>query len=217
MTYIGVSIHSETYESLVEFMNTGNHKTDKRVAILEATLGLVAEQGFHNTPTSQIAKRAGVGVGSIYRYFQDKDELIHELFVYVISKESPAVLNHHNPEAPFREQYIQLCMRLIEFSIEHSNESRFLDQYFNSPYGISRRKEELLNPDHHKADKPPLAIFFEKATAQQVIKNLPPCILGALTFGPIFALVRDVLTGLIEYDAELMYKAVEACWDAIKR
>jgi AcrR family transcriptional regulator len=198
-------------------MNSENNKPDKRVAILEATLELIAEQGFHNTPTSQIAKKACVGVGSIYRYFQDKDELIHELFHYVIKKESLAILKEHDPEAPFREQYIQLCTRMIKFSIEHPKESRFLEQYFNSPYGISRRQEDLLKQEHCKTKKPPLAILFEKAKAQQVIKDLPPLILGALTFGPIFALLRDILAGLIEYDAEVMYKAVEACWDAIKR
>ncbi len=62
-------------------------KVDKRTAILEATLELIAEQGFHNTPISQIAEKAEIGIGTIYRYFQDKDELIHKLFEYVIEKE----------------------------------------------------------------------------------------------------------------------------------
>ena len=34
----------------------------KKIAILEATLELIAEQGFHNTPISQIAEKARVGV-----------------------------------------------------------------------------------------------------------------------------------------------------------
>ncbi|MBQ4491867.1 MAG: helix-turn-helix transcriptional regulator, partial [Deltaproteobacteria bacterium] len=50
---------------------------DRRTSILEAALGLIAERGFHGTPAALIAERAGVGVGTIYRYFRDKDELIH--------------------------------------------------------------------------------------------------------------------------------------------
>jgi AcrR family transcriptional regulator len=53
-----------------------SEKTDKRAALLEAALELFAENGFHGAPTSLIAERAGVGVGTIYRYFKDKDELI---------------------------------------------------------------------------------------------------------------------------------------------
>ncbi|MDZ7640932.1 MAG: helix-turn-helix domain-containing protein [Desulfurivibrio sp.] len=52
---------------------------DKRQRIMAAALRLFAERGFHGAPTSAIAAEAGVGVGTIYRYFKDKDSLIHEL------------------------------------------------------------------------------------------------------------------------------------------
>jgi AcrR family transcriptional regulator len=196
----------------------GDYKEpDKKIAILEATLELIAEQGFHNTPISQIAEKARVGVGSIYRYFQDKDELIHALFEYVIDKENAEVLKEYNPKAPLRERYIQLCSRMIQFAVQHPKESNFIEQYFHSPYGLSRRREDVLKQDHHTTKKPPLAILFETAKAQQVIKDLPPFILGALTFGPILELIRDMNAGLAEYDAELINRAIEACWDAIKR
>ena len=198
-------------------MKNNQKEPDKKIAILEATLELVAEQGFHHTPTSQIAKKACVGVGSIYRYFQDKDELIHELFRHVIKKQSLAVFEGHNPETPFREQYIYLCTTMVEYAIENPKETRFMDQYFYSPYGISHRRDAFLTQEDHDTDKPPLVAFFEKAKAQQVIKDLPSFVLGALTFGALFGLVRDILAGLFDYDAELMHKAVEACWDAIKR
>ena len=57
----------------------GTEETDKCRAVTKAALELIADQGFHGTPISQIAKKAGVGVGSIYRYFADKDELIHAI------------------------------------------------------------------------------------------------------------------------------------------
>jgi AcrR family transcriptional regulator len=189
----------------------------KKTAILEATLELIAEQGFHNTPISQIAEKARVGVGSIYRYFKDKDELIHALFDYVIEKENGEVLKEYNAKAPLRERYIHICTSMIQFAVQHPQESNFLEQYFHSPYGLSRRREDLLKQDHQETKKPPLAILFETAKAQQVIKDLPPFILGALTFGPILELIRDINAGLTVYEAELMHKAIEACWDAVKR
>lgn len=39
---------------------------------------MFAEQGF-DAPTSAIAKRAGVGVASVYRRYGSKDELVHAL------------------------------------------------------------------------------------------------------------------------------------------
>jgi len=54
-------------------------KSDKRADIMQAALGLIAERGFHATPMAEIAEKAGVAVGTIYRYFDNKDMLITEL------------------------------------------------------------------------------------------------------------------------------------------
>ena len=47
-------------------------------SVLEAARDVFAAQGF-TAPTSAIAERAGVGVGTIYRRYRSKDELIHAL------------------------------------------------------------------------------------------------------------------------------------------
>jgi AcrR family transcriptional regulator len=192
-------------------------KPDKRITILEATLTLIATQGFHNTPTSQIAETARVGVGSIYRYFKDKDELIHELFRYVIAKGGQSLLKDYNPAAPVRQQFMQLCTGIIQYSVEHPKEFTFIEQYFHSPYGLSHRREMMFGEGEKGADKPPLHRLFETAKTQQIVKDLPLVVLGALSVGPIIALLRDIHAGLFEYDAEIMCHVVEACWDAIKR
>jgi len=54
--------------------------TDKREEIIRASLELIAEHGFHGSPMSMIADRAGVAAGTIYRYFENKDALIIALF-----------------------------------------------------------------------------------------------------------------------------------------
>lgn len=47
-------------------------------AVLEAARDVFAEQGF-DAPTAEIAKRAGVGVASVYRRYESKEELVHAL------------------------------------------------------------------------------------------------------------------------------------------
>ena len=189
----------------------------KCVAILEATLELIADHGFHNTPTSQIAHKAKVGVGSIYRYFADKDDLIHELFLYVLEKETHEVLQRHNSSSPLREQYIHICTGIIQFALNHPEEANFLQQFRHSPYGRTLGPAEMLKKDPEQIKNPPLFVLFETAIAQQVIKDLPPPILGALTLGPIFELARDINSRLLPHTPELVRMVVDACWDAIKR
>ena len=45
-----------------------------------AALHLFAERGADATPVPMIAERAGVAVGSIYRYYADKEELVARLY-----------------------------------------------------------------------------------------------------------------------------------------
>lgn len=53
---------------------------DKREAILAAALGLFVERGFHGTAVPEVAARAGVGAGTIYRYFASKEALVNALY-----------------------------------------------------------------------------------------------------------------------------------------
>jgi AcrR family transcriptional regulator len=58
-------------------------RTDR--AILEATLALIAEQGVHEFRTDDVADRAGVGKGAIYRRYRSKDELVSAAVAALVS------------------------------------------------------------------------------------------------------------------------------------
>lgn len=49
-------------------------------AILQTALALFAEQGYDRTPTSQIARQAGVSEGLIFRHFGSKAGLLEAIF-----------------------------------------------------------------------------------------------------------------------------------------
>jgi AcrR family transcriptional regulator len=56
---------------------------DKREQILASALRLFVEFGFHGTPTSKIAKEAGVSNGTLFHYFATKEDLIKELYISI--------------------------------------------------------------------------------------------------------------------------------------
>ena len=51
-----------------------------RSGIVAAALTLVAEQGYAGCAMADVAARAGIGVGTVYRYFPGKGELFAEVF-----------------------------------------------------------------------------------------------------------------------------------------
>lgn len=48
--------------------------------IIDAAVEVIAENGFHASQVSKIAKKAGVADGTIYLYFQNKEDILVSLF-----------------------------------------------------------------------------------------------------------------------------------------
>lgn len=53
---------------------------EKKEWIRKAAINLISEEGFHGVTTDKIAKEAGVSVGTIYNYFQNKEDIIAYIF-----------------------------------------------------------------------------------------------------------------------------------------
>lgn len=52
---------------------------EKKNAIKQAAVTLISEKGYHNTSSNEIAKVAGISIGTFYSYFSDKKALYEEL------------------------------------------------------------------------------------------------------------------------------------------
>jgi AcrR family transcriptional regulator len=187
-----------------------SEKTDKRAALLEAALELFAENGFHGAPTSLIAERAGVGVGTIYRYFKDKDELIRELHQELHARATAWISEGYREDQPVRERFIFLMSRLLRLFISEPGEFKFMEQYYYSPFpqscGYSAPGEEEVIKK--------LLLF---ARDQQIIKDAPLPVLEAIAFGPIVALAKENGIRQLAVDENMLRTVVEACWDGLKR
>ena len=188
--------------------------SDKRGEIIQAALELIAEHGFHGAPMAMIADKAGVGAGTIYRYFENKDVLITELYRKLEEKIMAALQEGYSVEKPLRERFLHLGTALLRYFIANPLYFRYMEQYYNSPYGASMRRDKLLGKSDNRYIFKDL---FEQGISQQVLKDLPILVLFALAFGPMFALARDHILGFAILDDTVIVQSIEACWDGIKR
>ncbi len=53
---------------------------DKRDTIREAAIRVFSEKGFHEARADEIARAAGVAVGTIYNYFKNKEDILLDIF-----------------------------------------------------------------------------------------------------------------------------------------
>lgn len=185
--------------------------TDKRMAILEATLDLIYEQGFHATPVSQIAERANVGAGSVYRYFKNKDDLLNQLYLEVKQRMFDAMRMGADPNGSFEPLFKLTWLNVFDFHVSHPREFYFSEQYCNSPILTAETKGAgaKIFSDYASA--------INRAIQEGVIMDLPTEMIYTILHGTNIALVKMHLSGGLEMTEQRKKQAAHAAWCAVRR
>lgn len=93
-------------------------RKQKKELILESALELFAENGFHATSISQIAKKAKISKGLIYNYFESKNEILSEIIrVGFDSVYSNWDLNHD--EVLSEEEFVYFIRQTFKITREN--------------------------------------------------------------------------------------------------
>lgn len=182
----------------------------KKTAILESALRLIKEHGFHGTPMSQIAKNASVAAGTIYHYFESKDDLIKELFLYVRDRLAEAVLKDDDERLTYRERFLNFWVNQCMFFIKHDHFLYFLEQYLNSPYAKRFCEHES------KLFKDKVNPFIRKGIDSGQIRNLDYELLAPIIHGSIVAAAKIHLSGHQSFTKDRLYGIAKVIWDGIK-
>jgi AcrR family transcriptional regulator len=61
-------------------------REEKKKVITQAALELFANEGYHTTSISKIAKKAGISKGLVYNYFDSKEDLLSKIFNDIINR-----------------------------------------------------------------------------------------------------------------------------------
>ena len=189
---------------------SSDHSGGKREAILEAALELFAERGFHGTAVPLLAEKAGVGAGTIYRYFESKEALVNALYQRWKARLGALILTDFPLDASPREQLRQYWTRMCAFVQEHPQAFKFLEAHHHRPYldETSRALEMTILE--------PARMFFELAQAEGLIKAGPPEVLLAVVNGSLAGLVKASWSGHLELTQEVLAQGEACAWEAIR-
>lgn len=180
--------------------------SDKKKAIFESTLELIKEHGFHGAPMSLVAKNAGVAAGTIYHYFESKEQLICELYTYNRSRVVEIVNMAMKENSAYKEKFFKIWTDLYKFYVQKPNVLIFFEQFVNSPYNVDKY------PNHFRGQ---LYNFFVEGIKNGQIKAVKPEILLVLTLGSINSTAKLNLFGNIPLDKTDLQQIVEILWDGI--
>ncbi|HLU65175.1 MAG TPA: TetR/AcrR family transcriptional regulator [Kofleriaceae bacterium] len=184
--------------------------SDKRTAILEAALDLFVERGYHGTAVPAVAERAGVGAGTIYRYFKSKEDLVNALFRHWKQALAGQIIAGVSPTAPPREQFHQLWGGLARFARNHPKVFAFLELHHHASYlDEESRATETRVLDLARA-------FVARLQDQGVLRPMPAMAIMILVYWGLVGLTRCAQEGRLDLTDDVLVQAEECLWDAIR-
>jgi AcrR family transcriptional regulator len=155
---------------------------DKKTKIFEAALKLFVENGFHNTPTSKIAKEAGISSGTLFYFFPTKDDLVVALYLNIKSKLGCEIIESISLNTSFKEILKKYYTTTLDWAKEHWAEFKFMEQFNSSPYLKKIAEEEI------QKNIKPLKELLQNAINEGVLKNMDSEILFTLISGHTFSI-----------------------------
>lgn len=185
---------------------------NKREVILEATLALLASRGFHGFSIRDVAKEAGVATGTVYLYFEDREDLIKNLHSQIIETVSQEVFVTVGQEESLYQQFQGICRRFWGLFQQQPEMILSKGQFDHLPADLLRSRHEEA-----KVVLAPMFTFFIRGREQQVLKDFPDEILFSLAFEPYFEIARKSLQGFVRIDDQMLEQIISASWDSIAR
>lgn len=184
---------------------------DKKEEILKAALKLFVEFGFHATPTSKIAKEAGVANGTLFHYFKTKDELTIELYIKTKTQLTEYIYSNTDQSKPIEWILKSIYINTIEWAQKNKSDFYFIHQFSSSPFYSLISGEEIS-----KQTKPYLD-FLQKGIKNSTLKPLPVDLL--------YTIINSHITGINHYlssggfteskQKKIINESFQLLWDMI--
>jgi AcrR family transcriptional regulator len=184
---------------------------NKREIILKTALDLFVNQGFHATPTSLIASKAGVANGTLFHYFKTKEELINILYLETKDQFFNQITYNFQPSETLKTKIYTIWINSINWALENSNEFKFIQQFSNSSY-ISHLTHEQIALHHRFFENQ-----FKEGIDNRIIKDIEIPLLLQLALAQIYGFISYVYENQEKrYNQESINQAFNCFWDSIK-
>lgn len=184
--------------------------SDKKKRILDATEILLAKHGFHGISMQMVAKEAGVAAGTIYRYFEDKDDLLRQLHEHVLFYVADKMGQNVSDDMPLQQRFHTIWLNLWNMATQENSPLINRGQFESLPRREGQEQRSREKKMFAKVDR-----LFDEGKAAGLFKNLDNEILSVLSLEPSACLARKHMNGIYKVSDEALEATILACWDAI--
>ena len=115
----------------------------KRELILEASLKIFVEYGFHGAPITKLISEAGFSNVTFFHYFKTKEELITELYVEIKRELYDTINKDIRDSLIVKKTLRSIWMNWVIWGSENPTKFKFLELFSSSPFINNIDKEAM--------------------------------------------------------------------------
>lgn len=142
---------------------------NKKKLILKVSEKLISKKGYSKTTIDEITKKAGIGKGTFYLYFKDKDDL----FFSIVKEEFENLMVRIREEVEGINDFFERLKKGIEIYLEyHEKNYAFFKILLQEKPFIKRKSFENFWKDFFKKWDNFMKEGFEKQIKKKKIKKL---------------------------------------------
>ena len=182
---------------------------DKRVRLLDAALDLFEARGFDGVAVPEIAAKAGVATGTVYRYFASKEVLVNALYRHWKGVYNAFVLAPLAPSLSARQKFSAYWQRMMVFARTYPSATRFMDLHHHGAY-LDEECRALSRTYVEAAET-----FLAEARSAGAIRDIDPVMVVSLMWGAATGLTKFASQGALKFDAQTASDMEDALWRAI--
>ncbi|MEY8356845.1 TetR/AcrR family transcriptional regulator [Lachnospiraceae bacterium 54-53] len=184
-------------------------KDDEKVKnIKEAVIRLILQEGFHGASVSKIAKMAGVSPATVYIYFENKENMLHDIYSEYSEEIYGYLLDSVDREMEGRQQIEVLIRSYYNYILDNQEVFSFVEQFSNCP--------SLANGCSGKKGICNIYNLMTEMKRSNIIKNYSEDNLLAIIFYPVKAIAVDNHKNEVQ-KADLLQELIQIIQDAILR
>src|SRR5260370_109570 len=206
LPYVLLSTHSVIESSMVR-----PKSEDKRNAILGAATRLFAERGLTAAPTSQISKQAGVAEGTLFTYFNTKDDLINALYREIKLQLADAIMSDFPRKNNVRTRLRHVWDRYVNWGIANPKQRKVLAQL---------QVSEVLTKESRDAGGAPFVefqIMIRDAIEQRVFPNDLPVELISKSLAALVEVTIDLTVAKLSKANKYRDRGFQVFWAGITK
>lgn len=176
---------------------------------MDAILSLVNDKGYQGSSMAKIAKMAGISPGTIYLYFENKQDMLDKLYLFIKEEMCRSAFEDLVPDGDVETEFRKIWYNIAGYKTTHTEEAMFLANCDISPIISDQTKDKALRFLR------PFLDLCKRGQSEGIIRQDSLHLIYAFSINPLSYLISEERNKNLKLTKKRIDGIYDMVWNAI--